>query len=97
MDKPKSNNPQVSMGLHERILFSTISSWLLGEESNVKIIGSQLQIETFARTLGALREFHEELRKPDVDLGSVKKKLGIKNAYVKEFEKVFRMKWPSQL
>lgn len=100
MENTEQNPEQITevhLNLRGRILFSAISAWLLGKQPNLKIKGTRLQIETLARTMQALREFHEELQKPDTDIQTVKQKLGTKNSRIKEFESVFGMKWPSQL
>jgi DNA-directed RNA polymerase beta' subunit len=95
-DKPEGVN-EARLNTHGKILFSAISAWLLGKEPKLKIRGTKSQIQTMAHTLRALKDFHEEMKKPDADVKTVMKKLGIKNAEVKKFEQVFGIKWPAQL
>jgi len=95
----KSNDQinELHLNLHGKVLFSAIASWLMGREVNLQVKGTKEQIRSLARTMNALRDFQDEMEKPNADAKTVMKKLGIKNSEIKQFERTFGIKWPSQL
>lgn len=96
-NESKKSLHEVHLNLHGKILFSAISAWLLGKEPQLKIKGTKEQMSVFSKTLRALKEFHDEMQDKDSDVSKIMKKLGAKNSAIKSFERVFGIKWPTQL
>lgn len=83
-----------SSKMFDKILSTVISSWLLGKPTNMKVHGSQEEIDALMAALLASKNFQDELNKPDASVEAVIAKLGAKHVSASNFENVFGVSWP---
>lgn len=91
MEKPLN---ELHLNLAGKILLASIGAWLIGRATNVKIRGTEDQVNAVMQAMVASRAFQDELSKPGATIDSVMSKLNVKNMTVAEFEKLFHLKWP---
>lgn len=77
-----------------KILFASIGAWLVGRATNVKVRGTQEEIDAITNAMMASRKFQDELNRPGASVESVVAKLGLKNATAREFERILGVRFP---
>lgn len=77
-----------------KVFFATIGAWLVGKVTNVKLRGTQTEIQAIANAMLASKKFQDELKKPGATVQSVMEKLNLKHATAKEFEKILGIPFP---
>lgn len=77
-----------------KLMLAAIGSWLAGKLTNIKLRGSKREVKVVADAMVASRKFQDELKKPGATVKSVIDKLGVKHMTEREFERVFKVKWP---
>ncbi len=78
-----------------KVFVAGIAAWLLGRATNLKIRGSKNEIEKLASALVASRRFQAELSRQGATAQSVIDKLGLRNASVREFERITGIPLPT--
>lgn len=91
-DKKKLN--EIKLNLMGKLFFAAVGAWLVGKMTNVKIRGSQEEVEAVMNALMSSKKFQEELKKPGATVASVVDKLNIKQASAREFERILGVPWP---
>jgi hypothetical protein len=82
------------MNLHEKLLALTVSSWIIGERTNVKIVGTKEQMKCLGETILKTKAVIHEMNNPDATVESLMKVLEEKSEAAKKFEKHFNIAWP---
>lgn len=82
------------LNLTGKILFASMGAWLVGKLVNMKLRGTQSEINSVANALMASRRFQDELNRPGASVESVMEKLRIKNMSASEFERTMGVPWP---
>lgn len=82
------------LNLTGKILFASMGAWLVGKLVNMKLRGTQSEINSVANALMASRRFQDELNRPGASVESVMEKLRIKNMTASEFERAMGVPWP---
>jgi hypothetical protein len=82
------------MSFFSTMLAAALGGWLAGMQTNVRIRGTQAQIEALTSALMASKRFQDELHRPGATVESVVQKLGVKQMSEREFERVFGVSWP---
>lgn len=77
-----------------KLFIAGVAAWLIGQKTRLKIRGSKAEVEKLAAALVASRKFQNELKRPGATAQSVIQKLGLKNATVKDFERMTGIPWP---
>jgi hypothetical protein len=76
-----------------KFLHAAAASYILGESSNVKIVGSPGKIETFKRVILSSKRLYEALNKEGIRMESVQKLLQEKEIHAREFQKETGLVW----
>lgn len=77
-----------------KVFFAALGAWLVGRLSGIKIRGTQEEINAIANAMMASKRFQDELNRDGATVDSVVQKLGLKNASIKEFERILQIRWP---
>lgn len=77
-----------------KLFIAGVAAWLLGQGTRLKIRGDKAKIEQLASALVASKKFQDELHRPGATAESVIEKLGLKNATVRDFERITGIPWP---
>ena len=85
---------ELRLNLLGKIFFAACGAWLVGKATNLKIRGSQEEVEAVASAMMASRRFQEELDRPGATVESVMQHLGLKHASAREFERILGVPWP---
>lgn len=85
---------ELRLNLLGKIFFAACGAWLVGKATNLKIRGSQEEIQAVASAMMASRRFQEELSRPGATVESVMQQLGLKHASAREFERILGVPWP---
>jgi len=85
---------ELKLNLLGKIFFAACGAWLVGKATNLKIRGSQEEVDAVANAMMASRRFHEELSRPGATVESVMQHLGLKHASAREFERILGVPWP---
>jgi len=85
---------ELKLNLLGKIFFTACAAWLVGKATNMKIRGSEQEINAVSNAMMASRRFQDELRKPGATVESVMEKLGLKHATAKDFERILGIPWP---
>jgi len=93
-DNKKINLHERDLNLLGKIMFTAIGAWLVGKATNIKLRGSQEEIQTVYNAMVSSRRFQDELHRPGATVDSVMTKLQLKNASSQQFEKILNIAWP---
>ncbi len=85
---------ELRMNLLGKIFFAAVGAWLVGRATNIKIRGTQEEIQAVTSAMMASRRFQEELERPGATVESVMQQLGLKHASAREFERILGVSWP---
>ena len=85
---------ELGLNLLGKIFFASCAAWLVGKSTNLKVRGSQQEINAVAQAMLASRRFQEELKKPGATVNSVMDKLNLKHASAREFERILGVPFP---
>ena len=77
-----------------KVFLAAVAASLLGKISNVRVRGTQEQIDALKDALMASREFQDELERPGATVQQVMDKLQLKNISAEEFERRFGVPFP---
>ena len=77
-----------------KIFFTACAAWLVGRITNVKLRGTQSEVQAIANAMMASRRFQEELKKPGATVETVMAKLELKHASAQEFTRILGVPWP---
>jgi len=80
--------------LAKKILYKTLSSWLVGKPCNTKIRGGKEEMSVVAEALAASKRFNEELYDSNATVESVVRCLGEKHVVAQRFEEIWGVPWP---
>lgn len=72
-------------------LLTTIAT---GQKSPFKISGEPKKIEALTKAVQSTKKFQDEIKRPGATVDSVIQQLMQKNIDIKEFENIFKMRWP---
>ena len=85
---------ELGLNLLGKVLVTSIAAWLVGKATNLKIRGSQEEVQIIANAMMASKEFQNELSRPGATVDSVMNKLGLKHASAREFERILGVPFP---
>lgn len=85
---------ELHLNLVGKIFFASVAAWLIGKATNMKIRGTQEEINAVASAMTASRRFQNELQKPGASVESVVNLLGLKHASARQFEAILGVPWP---
>jgi len=85
---------ELRLNLLGKVLFAAIAAAIVGRTTNLKIRGTQEEIEAVASAMMASRRFQDELNRPGATVESVMQQLGLKHASAREFERILGVPWP---
>lgn len=77
-----------------KVFIAAVAAWLIGQRTRLKIKGDKRDVEALAAALVASRKFQDELKRPGATADSVIEKLGLKNATVRDFERLTGIPFP---
>ncbi len=77
-----------------KIFLAGVAAAALGKMSNIKIKGTQAEIEALKSALLASKAFQEELNREDASVQSIMDKLHLKNVTAQNFEEKLGVPWP---
>lgn len=85
---------ELQLNLLGKIFFTACAAWLVGKATNLKVRGTQAEVQAVTNAMMASRLFQDELRRPGATVESVMNKLGLKHASAREFERILGVPWP---
>lgn len=85
---------ELKLNLLGKVFFVAVAGWLVGKATNLKLRGSQAEVQAVANAMMASRRFQEELSRSGNDIDSVMDRLGLKHATAQEFERILGIPWP---
>lgn len=85
---------ELQLNLLGKIFFTACAAWLVGKATNLKVRGSESEVQAVTNAMMASRTFQDELRRPGATVESVMQKLGLKHASAREFERILGVPWP---
>lgn len=85
---------ELKLNLLGKVFFAAVGAWLVGRATNVRIRGTQEEIDAVSQAMMASRRFQEELQRPGATVESVMQHLGLKHASAREFERILGVAWP---
>jgi hypothetical protein len=85
---------ELGLNLLGKILVTSVAAWLVGKATNLKLRGSQEEIQIIANAMMASKRFQDELHRPGATVDSVMQKLGLKHATAREFERILGIPFP---
>ncbi len=94
MENTRKPLNELRTNLLGKIFYTACAAWLVGKAVNMKIRGSDSEINAVANAMLASRRFQDELNKPGATTDSVMHKLGLKHASAREFERILGVSWP---
>jgi len=94
MEDKKQRLNELHTNLLGKIFYTACAAWLVGKAVNLKIRGSDSEVNAIANAMLASRRFQDELRRPGATSDSVVQKLGLKHASAREFERILNVPWP---
>lgn len=77
-----------------KVFYAAIGAWLVGKVTNIKLRGTQSEIQAISNAMLASKKFQDELKKPGATVQGVMDKLNLKHATAKEFEKILGIPFP---
>jgi hypothetical protein len=93
-DEKRQPINELHLNLLGKLFLASTAAWLVGRATNVKIRGTQAEINTVAQALLASKRFQEELARPGATVESVMQKLGVKNMTTHQFQNTFGIPFP---
>lgn len=96
MDGVDTKGPinELHLNLLGKIFFTMAAAWLVGKAINLKVRGTQQEVQAVASAMMASRRFQDELNRPGATVESVMQKLQLKHASAREFERILGVPWP---
>lgn len=85
---------ELHLNLLGKIFFAACAAWLVGKATNLKVRGTQNEIQAVTNAMLSSRRFQDELRRPGASVESVMQQLGLKHASAREFERILGVPWP---
>ncbi len=85
---------ELQLNLLGKIFFTACAAWLVGKATNMKVRGSEQEVNAVSNAMMASRRVQDELRRPGASVESVMEKLGLKHATAREFERILGVPWP---
>lgn len=85
---------ELQLNLLGKIFFTAVGAWLVGKATNMKVRGTEAEVQAVTNAMMASRRFQDELRRPGATVESVMQKLGLKHASAREFERILGVPWP---
>jgi hypothetical protein len=85
---------ELKLNLLGKVFFVALAGWLVGKATNMKLRGSQEEIEAVSNAMMSSRRFQDELARPGASIDSVMDNLGLKHASAQEFERILGIPWP---
>lgn len=85
---------ELRLNLLGKVFFAAVGAWLVGRATNIKIRGTQEEVQAVTSAMMASRRFQEELERPGATVESVMQQLGLKHASAREFERILGVSWP---
>lgn len=85
---------ELKLNLIGKLFFATCAAWLVGKATNMKLRGTQQEIDAVTNAMVSSRRFQDELNKPGASVSSVMDKLNLKHATAKDFERILGIPWP---
>ena len=85
---------ELHLNLLGKIFIAAIGAWLVGKATNIKVRGTQDEVQAIVNAMMSSKKFQDELRHPGATVESVMQKLGLKNASASEFERILGIRWP---
>lgn len=82
------------LNLLGKLFVTAVGAWLVGKATNVKVRGSQDEVQAVANAMLASKRFQQELRAPGATIESVMDLLGLKHASAREFERILGVPFP---
>ena len=92
--QPTQQLNELHLNILGKLFFASVAAWLVGKATNLKIRGSESEVQAVANAMMASKKFQDELRKPGASMQSVIDKLNIKNASARDFERILGVRWP---
>lgn len=77
-----------------KIFYTACAAWLVGRITNIKLRGSQTEVQAIANAMLASKRFQQEMQKPGASVEDVMNKLNLKHASAQEFERVLGVPFP---
>jgi len=97
MNKDKKTiflNELLNNKLNQKIFFGFVANWILNSKvQSHKILGNQYQVDIVKKAILESKKFHDELFNPNTTIDLINLKMNSKNFAIKEFEKLFKIKW----
>lgn len=90
-EKPRVDE---KLSLVGKLLFAGIGAWLVGRLTNLRVRGTQEEVDAISDAMLSSRRFQDELQRPGASVESVMTKLNLKNASAREFERILGVRWP---
>jgi hypothetical protein len=85
---------ELHLNLLGKVFFASVGAWLLGRLTNLRVRGTQEEVDAVANAMMSSRRFQDELQRPGASVESVIQKLGLKHASAREFERILGIPWP---
>lgn len=85
---------ELHLNILGKLFFASIAAWLVGKAVNLRIRGTEEEVQAVANAMMASKRFQDELKKPGASMQSVIDKLNIKNASARDFERILGVRWP---
>ncbi len=85
---------ELKLNLLGKIFFTACAAWLVGKVVNLKVRGTEAEVNAVGNAMMASRRFQEELRAPGATVESVMQKLNLKHASARDFERILGVPWP---
>lgn len=77
-----------------KIFYTACAAWLVGRITNIKLRGSQTEVQAIANAMLASKRFQDELKRPGASVEDVMNKLNLKHASAQEFTRILGVPWP---
>jgi len=85
---------ELRLNLLGKVFFVAAAAWIVGKACNLKIRGTNEEVQAVQNALMSSRRFQDELNRPGASVDSVMEHLGLKHASAKEFERILGVPWP---
>ena len=77
-----------------KLFLAGVAAWLVGRASNLKVRGTQDEIDVLKNALMASKKFQDELNRPGATVQSVMDRLQLSRITAQEFERKLGIPWP---
>jgi len=85
---------ELRLNLLGKVFFVAAAAWIVGKACNLKIRGTNEEVQAVQNALMSSRRFQDELNRPGASVDSVMEHLGLKHASAREFERILGVPWP---